>query len=103
MSGVIERVLTSKEVAELERISTHAVTAACAAGEFEGAYRVGDRGPWRIPESAVVERRRRLTARAEEELARSEASRLRLEDFGVFTGAVAPLSPRSRKRRRLGA
>lgn len=103
LSGLVERVLTTREVAELERVSAQSVSQLCAAGEFPGAYRSpGKRGRWRIPESAVLERRKRLAAAEEERAARLQAASLRLEEYADFSGAIAPLMPRSRRRRQLG-
>ncbi|CRH64668.1 Uncharacterised protein [Chlamydia trachomatis] len=99
----LEKIYTAQEVAEMERVSPHSVTNACVAGEYPGAYRLSVRGPWRVPESAIVERRRRLADQARADAKRLEAESLRLEDYRGYSAQIAPLMPGSRRRRKLGA
>lgn len=58
MTVVDERVLTVKDVDQVEGVSAWSISQACARGDFPGAYKSGKgakRGsPWRIPESAIA-------------------------------------------------
>lgn len=105
----VERVYTTAEVAELERRTTQSISDACRAGEFPGAYRLSSkRGEWRIPESSITEHRRLLAERERERREKTDAP-LRLikdpgaevETAGMTPGSIAPLMPRSARRRRL--
>lgn len=88
MSG-LERVYTTREVAEIEGVSTAVVSNACNAGRFPGAYRTGMvKGAWRIPESAIVAYRENQSA-ASQPASQAPA-------YGV-----APYRPQDRRGQRL--
>lgn len=88
MSG-LERVYTTREVAEIEGLSATAVSEACKEGRFPGAYRTGTvKGSWRIPESAI---------RAYRE-AQSAASQ---PDSQAPAYGIAPYRPQDRRGQRL--
>ena len=56
-----ERVLTAKETADYERVSTRTINDRCLRGEYPGAFRTqGDSGHWRIPVSGILLRREQL-------------------------------------------
>ena len=78
--GVLEAVLTIREVAEMERVSTGTVKNMLAEGVFPDAYLTGTgKGAWRIPARNLADFRKSRSARPVE--------------------AVAPLSPSSRRRK----
>lgn len=87
--GGLERVYTTREVAEIEGISSASVSNACAAGRFPGAYRTGTvKGAWRIPESAIAAYREAQSA-ASQPASQAPA-------YGV-----APYRPQDRRGQRL--